>query len=276
MPVEPADLNHPVEGLHYDKRGHLAFITIDRPERGNALTPEMHSMFRSIWADVAADPDVRCVVLSATGDRHFCTGVDVGSGSASGVLTGAGRVDQEIFWSSRENNVWKPVVCAVNGLASGAGLHFVVDADIVVAVESAAFMDTHVNVGMVGAVENIGLARRLPLGTALRMTLQGKYYRLAARRAYELGLVDELVDRDALLPTAEAIATDIAKNSPHAVSLSQQAVWSALEMPYTQAIEYGWALARLHWQHPDFAEGLAAFAERRDPVWTVRPDATYA
>jgi enoyl-CoA hydratase/carnithine racemase len=168
------------------------------------------------------------------------------------------------------------VVCAVNGLAAAAGLHFVVEADNVVAAEGAAFMDTHVTVGMVGAVENIGLAKRLPLGAALRMTLQGRHYRMPARRAYELGLVDELTTADELMPTARSIAADIAKNSPHAVSLSQQAIWSAIEMPYSQAVEYGWALARLHWQHPDFREGLAAFSERRDPVWTVRSDAAYS
>jgi enoyl-CoA hydratase/carnithine racemase len=262
--------------MRYEKRDHLAIITIDRPERGNALTPTMHSIFRAIWADVRDDAQVRCVILTAAGDRHFCTGADVSAGEAADVLTGAGRVTHEIFWSARENDVWKPVICAVNGLAAAAGLHFVVEADIVVASENAAFMDTHVNVGMVGAVENIGLAKRLPLGTALRMTLQGKAYRLPARRAYEIGLVDELVSSADLLGTAESIAADIVKNSPHAVSLSQQAIWGSLEMPYAQAVEYGWALARLHWQHPDFKEGLAAFAERRDPVWTVSLDATYS
>ena len=86
-----------------------------------------------------------------------------------------------------QDGLEKPVICAVNGLCVGGGLHFVVDSDVVVAAESAAFMDTHVNVGMVGAIENVGLAKRLPLGAALRMTLMGRHYRMTARRAYELG-----------------------------------------------------------------------------------------
>ena len=86
-------------------------------------------------------------------------------------------------------------------MVAGAGLHFVVDADIIVAAEHAVFLDTHVNVGMVGAIENIGLAKRLPLGSALRMTLCGKKYRMPAQRAYELGLVDEVVPADKLLET---------------------------------------------------------------------------
>jgi enoyl-CoA hydratase/carnithine racemase len=112
----------------------------------------------------------------------------------------------------------------VNGLVNGAGLHMVVDADTIVAVETAAFMDTHVNVGMVGAIENIGRTKRLPLGTALRMTLQGRAYRLSARRAHELGLVYELVAPEELMATAEAIAADAQKKSPHATQLSKQAL----------------------------------------------------
>ena len=92
------------------------------------------------------------------------------------------------------------------------------------------FLDTHVNVGMVGAIENIGLAKRLPLGSALRMTLCGKAYRMPAERAYQLGLVDELVPADELMATADEIAHQIAANSPAAVQLSMQAVWSSVEM----------------------------------------------
>ncbi|HEY7045451.1 MAG TPA: enoyl-CoA hydratase-related protein, partial [Nocardioidaceae bacterium] len=180
-----------------------------------------------------------------------------------------GPLTEEVFWSPIHNRVWKPVIVAVNGLVAGGGLHFVVDADIVVAAESAAFVDTHVNVGMVGAIENIGLAKRLPLGTALRMTLQGRNFRLPARRAYELGLVDELVAPEDLLATADTIAADIVGNSPHATSLSKQAIWAAQEMGYHQAMEYGWALARMHWSHPDLAEGARAFAEKRAPQWTT-------
>jgi enoyl-CoA hydratase/carnithine racemase len=181
---------------------------------------------------------------------------------------------EAVGWSPHQNRVWKPVICAVNGLCVGGGLHFVVDADIVLASENAAFMDAHVNVGMVGAIENVGLARRLPVGAALRMTLLGRHYRMPARRAYELGLVDELVARPAdLLPLAQQMADAIKQNSPQAVALSKQAVWGALEHGYGQALEQAWALLRLHWGHPDFEEGPRAFAERRAPVWDPDPNA---
>jgi enoyl-CoA hydratase/carnithine racemase len=127
---------------------------------------------------------------------------------------------------------------------------------------------------MVGALENIGLARRLPLGTALRMTLVGREYRLPARRAHELGLVDELVATPAaLVPAVGAIADAMKRNSPQAMALSKQAVWGALESGYAAALEQAWTLLRLHWAHPDFAEGPRAFAERRAPVWNPDPNA---
>jgi len=249
---------------------HIAYVTLNRPEHGNALTAAMMRRFRDIWTAIGSDPEVRCVLLSASGDRHFCTGADLHDVARTGsVAAGLGPVSQELFLTSRHNGVWKPTVCAVNGLVAGAGLHFVVDADIVVASSAAAFLDSHVNVGMVGAVENVGLAKRLPLGTALRMTLQGRNFRLSAARAHQLGLVEEVVEPMALQQVAEQIAHDISLNSPQAVSLSQQAVWAGLDMGYPAAQEYGYALVRMHWQHPDFGEGPRAFTEGRRPVWTT-------
>lgn len=264
------DLTQPLEGLIYERRDHVAYITLNRPERGNALHSSMVEPIKAIWAEVRDDPWIRAAVVTAAGERHFCTGADVGAVAARGkVSAGKGPLSEEVHWSPRQNRVWKPVICAVNGTVASAGLHFVVDADIVVAADTAKFLDTHVNVGMVGAVENIGLAKRLPLGSALRMTLCGKAYRMTADRAYQLGLVDELTTPDELMNTATEIAQQICANSPAAVSLSQQAIWSSVEMGYRDSLEYGWALLRMHWDHPDSTEGPKAFAEKRDPQWVT-------
>jgi enoyl-CoA hydratase/carnithine racemase len=265
--IDPHDVND--VGLVYEKRDHLAFITLNRPERGNATIPEMVPVFKAIWEDVRDDENVRCAIVTGTGERHFCTGADVGAVATTGkVAAGDGPLHQEVFWTARRNRVWKPTVCAVNGTCASGGLHFVVDADVVVASRNASFLDTHVNVGMVGAIENIGLAQRLPLGTALRMTLQGRDFRLSAQRAYELGLVDELVEQSELMPTAVSIAESIARNSPRAVQLSQEAVWGSVQHGYDAALAYGWRLIQMQWAHPDFVEGPRAFAERREPDWT--------
>ncbi len=270
---EDIDLGKPLEGLIYEKRDQIAYITINRPDKGNSLTKKMEQIFRAIWAEVREDPEIRVAIISAAGDRHFSTGFDVSSVDESGSVANNLPFRQDVFWSPRHNDVWKPTICVVNGLVVGAGLHFVVDADIVVASENAAFMDTHVNVGMVGALENVGLAKRLPLGSALRMTLMGRHYRMPARRAYELGLVDELVPPGELMSTAEGMARAMLENSPQAMSLSQQAVWGSLERGYHDALEYAWALLRLHWNHPDFVEGPRAFVERRKPNWNPDPNA---
>ncbi len=258
----------PDDEVLLDVTDHVAYVTINRPDRANSMTPSMLTWFQDFWRRVADDADIRCVVITGSGPKHFCTGADLnGVNERGGVGVGLGRVSQDIGLTARHHGVWKPTVCAVNGLVVGAGLDFVVDADIVVASTNAVFLDSHVNVGMVGGPENVGLAKRLPLGTALRMSLQGRNFRLPAERAYQLGLVDELTEPDQLMTVAGQIARDITANSPHAVSLTQQAVWSSLEMPYTQAVEYGFSLVKTQWHHPDYTEGLRAFAEKRPPRW---------
>ena len=162
------DLTRPLEGVLYEKRDGIAVITLNRPDRGNSLAPPMMAIFKAIWEDVRDDDGIRVAIVTAAGERHFCTGMDVAEadGEDAGEVFVDRPVAESVHWSPHQNRVWKPVICAVNGLCVGGGLHFVVDADIVIASQNAAFMDTHVNVGMVGALENIGLAKRLPLGAA--------------------------------------------------------------------------------------------------------------
>jgi E-phenylitaconyl-CoA hydratase len=275
--MKTIDVNQPMEGIRYEKDGGIATITINRVERGNSLTPAMQAMFRAIWSDVRDNPEVRVAVISAEGERHFCTGFDVSeadSDDAAENIFVDKPLREAVFWSPYQNAVWKPVICVVNGTCVGGGHHFVVDSDIVIASRNAKFVDSHVNVGMVGAIENIGLAKRLPLGTALRMTLMGNSYRLSSERAYQLGLVDELVETPV---EASALAREMAeqmlKNSPQAMALSKRAIWASLEQGYEESLETGWDLLRSHWSHPDFEEGPKAFAEKREPVWNPDPDA---
>jgi E-phenylitaconyl-CoA hydratase len=260
-----------VDGVLYVKRDGIAYITLDRPERGNALSGDMRRRLGEIWHDVRVDPAVRVAIVTGSGDRHFCTGADMvdlaESADTEPALPIGPPMEEELRFTARQVKVWKPVICAVNGTAAGAGLHFVVDADIVLAAEDASFVDTHVNVGQVGAIENIGLAKRLPLGTVLRMTLMGKAYRLTAERAHHFGLVDEIVPRADLISTAEQMARAMMQGSPRTSALSQEAIWKSLETGYHEAMDFGWALVRMHWSHPDALEGPRAFAERREPKW---------
>jgi enoyl-CoA hydratase/carnithine racemase len=266
-----------MDGVKYEKNQGIATITINRPERGNALAPKMQALFKAIWADVRDNIEVRVAIVQAAGDKHFCTGFDVaeaGSADASDSVFVDKPFRESVFWSSYQNDVWKPVICVVNGTCVGGGHHFVVDADIVIASKNVRFIDSHVNIGMVGAIENIGLAKRLPLGTALRMTLQGSSYRLGAERAYQLGLVDELTETpDDARKLAQEIAQQILKNSPNAMALSKKAIWGSLEKGYDESLHEGWELLKAHWQHPDFEEGPNAFAEKREATWDPSPTA---
>jgi len=270
------DLRSELPGFLYERRDHIAFITLNRPQRGNSLTPSMHRVARAIWSEVRDDDDIRVAVVTGAGDRHFSTGFDVSEaqGDDADEVFKRAPLAESVFWSPYQNHVLKPVICAVNGLCVGGGHHFVVDADLIIASKSAAFTDTHVNVGMVGALENIGLAKRLPLGTALRMTLVGKSYRLSAERAHQLGMVEELTENAAdARKLAEDWAREILKNSPRAVSLSKQSVWGGLEHGYSKALEDAWGHLQSMWDHPDFVEGPRAFAEKREPVWNPDPKA---
>jgi enoyl-CoA hydratase/carnithine racemase len=257
-----------VTEILFERVRHTAVITLNRPESGNALTRAMRPAITGIWADVMADDDIRAVVITGAGDRHFCTGVDVEDvAGAGGSTAGMGPAEDEIVWSPLNHGVWKPVICALNGLVAGGGLHFVADADIVLAAPHVSIMDTHTSVGMVGAVENVGLTHRLPLGSVLRMTLLGRHYRMSADRAYQLGLVDEVCEPDRLLPIALDMGDAIAQNSPAANRLSKQAIWGSIGRAKADAEEYAWALARMHRSHPDYAEGSKAFVEKRAPHW---------
>lgn len=254
----------------------VATITLDRPHEGNAMTRDMSRSLERIWREVKENDEIRVVIITGAGDRHFCTGASV-----SGLTDGQGEsglqnrpLNEIMSMTPHQAKVWKPVICLVNGLVAGGGLHFVVDCDIVVAHEGAAFMDTHVNLGQVGALENIGLARRMTLGGALLLTLVGRDHRMPAARAHQLGLVDLLTETrgeaDAL---ALQLANSIKKNSPQALALSKQAIWGSMEQGYTQAQDAGWALLRLQWAHPDFEEGPKSFLEKRSAVWNADPNA---
>jgi len=254
----------------------IATITLNRPHEGNAMTASMVSKLTDVWARVSHDDDIRVAIITGAGERHFCTGAsvaDMRTGGEGGILVGQEWMPHKEAnrFSPRQCEVWKPVICAVNGLVNGGGFHFVVDSDIVVASQTAVFMDTHTSVGAVGALENIGIARRSTLGTALLLTLVGRDYRMPAERAYQVGLVDILEpNAAAVMDRARALARSICKNSPQALALSKRAIWKSEDVGYHEALDHGWELLKSQWSHPDFKEGPAAFVEKRPPKWTTR------
>lgn len=243
----------------------VALVRLNRPDRLNALSAEMMDDLDAVWAELSARADLRCVVLTGNG-RGFCSGADAGFLSDERAPRGDGVWGELSFVPGHRLDV--PVVVAVNGVCAGGGLHFVADADIVVASTTATFLDPHVSVGQVSGIEPPSLTLRLPYPVIARMALMGTAERLGAQRAYELGLVTEVIEDDRLVGRAHEIAATIAAASPAAVRATRsvlRAQSAALCEPYMEA---GWAAVQAHWPHPDASEGPAAFQERRRPRWS--------
>lgn len=247
--------------------GAVLVLTLNRPERMNAIDSAAKSALAAAWQEVARDASVRAVVVTGAGERAFCVGADVQE-MATADRDGAGHVAYPpAIYTARQAGVFKPVVTAVNGICAGGGLHFVADGDIVIAGRRATFFDPHVDVGQVAALEPIGLARRMPLGAVLRMVLLGRSERLDAARALELGLVSEVVPDEDLLGHAVDLASQVATASPRAVQESLRAIWQSLDRGLDDGLRHGWEIVQEHWAHPDSKEGPNAFSQKRNPNW---------
>jgi enoyl-CoA hydratase/carnithine racemase len=258
------------EHLIIERHGPVGWIINNRPEQLNAMNAKMREEFGEAWDELGSDPSVRVIVHTGEG-RAFQTGVDVMEIAGDGVGMERYRRSMEEFdihFTAWYQGVWKPVITAVNGICAGGGLHWVADADIVIAASDAQFFDPHVSVGQVVSLEAIGLIRKMPVEAVMRMALVGRHERISAQRALELGMISQIVDPPGRLrEEAQALAEKIARNSPAAMAATKKALWKALELGLTDACKAGAREMVAIWGHPDQAEGPRAFAEKRDPVW---------
>ena len=164
----------------------------------------------------------------------------------------------------------KPIICAVNGVACGAGLDLITTSDIAIASEHATFFDPHVSIGVVSAREMVRVSRVLPLNVAMRMAIMGKHERMSAERAFQLGLITEVVAKDKLMDRAWEIADIVNKNAPLAVRGTRMAIRKGLSLPIYEAELLAEAYRMRCAQTEDAIEGPAAFLEKRTPNWKVR------
>jgi enoyl-CoA hydratase/carnithine racemase len=254
--------------LKVERRGNVLVVTINRPERMNALNQTIYDELEETWASLHDDPEIRAIVITGAGDRAFSVGMDLKDFAArGGPRPVKENVHEELKVSPLSCDVWLPTIVAVNGVCTGAGYHLVAEADIVLASENASFLDTHVSVGQVTALEPISLLPRIGLGNALRMTVLGRHGRMDAEEALRISLVDEVVEHDKLLDRAIELAELCATGSPAAIEVSKRAVWAAMERPLGEAMQHGWEMLLAHRKHPDSNEGPMAFAEKREPTW---------
>lgn len=227
-----------MRGLRLERHGPVGWLIFDRPEVGNAMDAGMLADLPLAWHELDDDPDVAVIVNTGAGPA-FQTGLDVRqlARDPAALREQSRRTKRaELLITAWHNRIATPVIAAVNGVCAGGGLHFVTDADVVIAAESAAFLDPHVSVGQASVYELVGLARRGAVEPVMRMGLIGRHDRLSAARAYELGMVSEVVSpAERLHDAAQELAEKIARNPPHVVRALKRALWHALEVDLTQA-----------------------------------------
>lgn len=252
-----------LERILYEVEDHVATLTINRPERLNATDDLTRTELGWAWGQVRDDPDVRVAIITGAGDRAFSAGQDIKA-------TAAGGIRNKVPGSRLHHGVWKPVICALNGMVVGGGLHQVADADLIIAADHAELIDTHLAVGNVFALEPAVLLRRMPLSMVMQLALMTKDGRISAQRAYDIGLINEVVPGERLKARTREIALSIAALSPATTQTSVKAMWTSLDVGLHAANDVAYRYVLQHQMtHPDYREGMVAFAEKREPRWTV-------
>jgi enoyl-CoA hydratase/carnithine racemase len=234
------------ETIRYDVDAddRVATITLDRPESLNAFNRRMCEEIREAWHAVKDDDRVNAVVLRAAGDRAFSAGLDTTQSFGQPDIVW-NHLDPGEYLSPKWQKLWKPVVCAVQGMCTAGAFYFLNEADVVICSDDATFFDSHVTYGFVSAIEPIGLMRRIGLGDTLRMALTGNGERVSAETALRLGLVSEVVGRDDLWSHAHDVARLIASYPSVATQGTVRAIWESLDKPYRAAMEQGLMYTRL-------------------------------
>jgi enoyl-CoA hydratase/carnithine racemase len=267
-----------------EKRGHTVCLTLNRPEVMNSISIEMMRELKRFYAEFEADDDLWTLIITGAGQKALCTGADVNviegtyrDGQPTGIdMWGEAMLSSYRQWDIPQEatppymNMTKPIICAVNGVACGAGLDLLSTADIAIAAEHATFFDPHVSIGVVSAREMVRMARVLPLNVAMRMAIMGKHERINAQRAYELGMITEITPKEKLMDRAWEIADIVNKNAPLAVRGTRMAIRKGLSLPIYEAELLAESYRMRCAQTEDAIEGPAAFLEKRTPNWKVR------
>ena len=255
----------------YEKRGHLAIITLNRPERMNALGRELSADLRAAEAEFAGDDDVWVGIYTGAGDRAFCAGLDLKEAAerGSGVATGGGASASPISRFERiAPDHGKVTIAAINGAAYGGGLEMALTCDMRICAENARMALAEVKVGLCPPGGSFNLPRLVGLSNAMWLLLSGEP--VDAEEALRMGLVTRVVGSAELLDTAVEMGETIAANAPLAVRATRKLAHLGIEMPRDYARRMGAMLIESVWSSEDAVEGARAFAERRPPDWRMR------
>ena len=264
------------ETILYEEIEGVAWVTLNRPEVLNAFNFKMQSELKDVWRGLRGNDDVRCAVLTGAGDKAFCTGIDRGEamggwegaddvGGTQATGTGASGSTPWHFddpgdnIGPKTNDLWKPVIAAVNGMACGGAFYMLGEVDFIIAAEHATFFDPHVSYGMTACFESMHMLQKMPFGEIMRVALLGASERMTAQRAFQVGLVSEVVAADALHDATAWAANEIAKSPPIAIQGTVRAIWMARELSRMQALDAGRVLIRLGSDPESLLAGQRAF-----------------
>jgi enoyl-CoA hydratase len=249
----------------YEKRDRIAIITINRPEALNAFTLEMLQAMDAAFADFNRQPDLWVAILTAAGDKSFCTGMDLKE--AIPMMKTGDELGYQDHTKRPFSDVFKPIIAAVNGYCIAGGLEFLQGTDLRIAAEHATFGLGEVRWGIIPTGgSHIRLPRQIPWAVAMELLLLGRP--ITAKRAYDIGLVNEVVAPDQLMPTALKWAETLCKNGPLAVRTAKEIAVRALGLESGFVLEK--ALGARVFSSEDAQEGPRAFSEKRPPKFTGR------
>lgn len=251
-----------------DRRGPVAVVTLNRPEKHNAMSLAMKDALVDALTRLDVDPAVRVIILTGAGDKAFVAGADIAEFQGRTLLEQL-RMYQEGTVYDVVDRVAKPLIARIDGYCFGGGLELAMACDIRVASDRSVFSQAEINLGIIpGGGGSQRLPRLVGLGTALKLTLTGE--RIDAREALGVGLVDEVVAPSLLAGRADEIAHRIAAKSAASVRLAKAAVKASARLPLDQGLRLEQTLFSLAFASEDKEEGVRAFLEKREPRWKDR------
>ncbi|MBK7951636.1 MAG: enoyl-CoA hydratase/isomerase family protein [Deltaproteobacteria bacterium] len=251
--------------IAFEKRGHVAIFTIDRPEALNAFTREMLVGMDAGFAEFQADSDLWVAILTGRGERAFCAGMDLKD--ALPQITGGDEMGYEDHTKRPFSDVYKPIIAAVNGACIAGGVEFMLGTDLRLAVPHATFALAETRWGVIPTGgSHVRLPQQIPWAVAMELLLTAQT--ITAQRAYEVGLVNRIVEPGALMPAAIEWAEKICKNGPLAVRTAKEIAVKALQQATPFILEK--SIGAKVFASEDAKEGPKAFAEKRAPRFTGR------